>query len=337
MAKEIHNGDNEKIHELIAKQLQGELSAQEEKVLLAWVSEKDENKTVYQQSVKAWEYSGRKQESFYVDTDAAWSKVKSRTAESVKVIRFWQRPVYQIAASLVLLLTIGYLTGSFKDSPEYIIVASKNERVKFYLPDSSIVWLNKNSSVKYPDDYNRKTREVQLDGEAFFDVRRDVTKKFIVLGHHSVTEVLGTSFIVKSYKDSQEEFVKVISGKVSFTSRSESNKQVLLTPGLEGKLEAGNIISSSKITDTNFKAWKEQKLDFDNTELSQVIASLNNYFGVEVIVTDPAILKCGFTGSFENPEIEQIINILSISLNVEYKKEKDKYILSGQGCTDKNH
>jgi transmembrane sensor len=337
MAKEIHNGDHEKIHELIAKQLQGELSAQEEKVLLAWVSEKDENKTVYEQSVKTWEYSGRKQENFHVDTDAAWAKVKSRTGESAKVIRFWQKPVYQIAASLVLLLTIGYLTDSFKGSPEYITVASKNERVKFYLPDSSVVWLNKNSSVKYPDNYNEKTREIQLDGEAFFDVKRDVTKKFIVLGHHSVTEVLGTSFIVKSYKDSQEEFVKVISGKVSFTSRSESDQHVLLTPGLEGKLEAGNVISSSKITDTNFKAWKEQKLEFDNTELSQVIESLNNYFGVEVIATDPAILKCGFTGSFENPEIEQIINILSVSLNVEYKKEKGKYILSGQGCTDKNH
>jgi transmembrane sensor len=337
MAKETHNGNNEAILELIAKQLQGELSAQEEKVLLAWVSEKDENKTIYEQSVKAWEYSGRKQGNFHVNTDAAWAKVKSRAGESTKVIRFWQRPVYQIAASLVLLLTIGSLTDSFKGSPEYITVASKNEKVKFYLPDSSVVWLNKNSSVRYPDNYNEKSREVQLDGEAFFDVRRDVTKKFIVLGHHSVTEVLGTSFIVKSYKGSQEEFVKVITGKVSFSSRSESNKQVLLTPGLEGKLEAGNIISSSKITDTNFKAWKEQKLDFDNTELSQVIASLNNYFGVEVTVTDSALLKCSFTGSFDNPEIEQIINILSVSLNVEYKKEKNKYILSGQGCTDKNH
>jgi transmembrane sensor len=336
MAKETHQ-NHEYITELIAKQLQGELSAEEETVLLAWLSENDEHRSIYEQSVKAWEYSGRKHEDFYVDTDIAWAKVKSRTEENAEVIRFWERPVFQIAASLVLLLTFGYLTGSFKETPDYITVATKNERTKFYLPDSSMIWLNKNSSVKYSSDYNKKTREVQLDGEAFFDVRKNPEKKFIVLGHKSVTEVLGTSFIVKSYKNSTQESVEVVTGKVSFTSKADSKKQVLLTPGLEGTLKAGDLISMQKITDQNFKAWKEHKLEFDNTDIRQVIASLNNYFDVQVSVTDPAILKCSFTGSFDNPDLEQIINIISVTLNIEYKKEQGKYILSGQGCTDKNH
>jgi transmembrane sensor len=338
MAEETHNRNNEFIHDLIAKQLQGELSEQEEKAFLEWLSGNDKNKFFYQESVKAWGYSSRKQEDFNVDTDAAWAKVKLRTEESVKVVRLWERPAFQIAASLVLLLTFGYLTGSlFKASPDYITVATKNERTKFYLPDSSMIWLNKNSSIKYSSDYNKTTREVDLDGEAFFDVRRNEAKKFIVQSHHSMTEVLGTSFIVKSYKNSSKESVEVVTGKVSFSARFDKNKQVLLTPGLRGKLENGNLISMQKITDPNFKAWKENKFEFDNTELGQVIQSLNSYFDIQVSVTNPEILKCGFTGSFDNPDIDQILNIISVSLNIEYKKEYGKYILSGQGCINKNH
>ncbi|MFL5728083.1 MAG: FecR family protein [Cytophagaceae bacterium] len=338
MAEELHNRNEEFIHDLIAKQLQGELSEREQKILLAWISEKEENKFLYEKTVKAWEFSGRKQENFQVDTEAAWAKVRQRTAQDPKVIRIWERPAFQIAASLVFLITLGYLTNSFfRSAPEYTTVASGSERMKIYLPDSSIVWLNKHSSVKYSDAYNKYLREVQLDGEAFFDVRRDESRKFVVKGHHSLTEVLGTSFIVKSYHDRPEESVEVVTGKVSFTSRTDSRKSVLLTPGLQGKLDGNGMVTMQQIQDQNFKAWKEKKLEFDNTNLSQVIQSLNSYFDNQVIVSDSALLQCSFTGSFENPELEQIISIISVSLNVDYKKEQNRYILSGQGCTDKNH
>jgi transmembrane sensor len=337
MAKEEHKINEPEVIELIAKHLQGELSESERNRLFAWVGEKQEHKLFYDQMSKTWELTGRREHTFQVDTDEAWKKVRSRTIDkNVKVIRLWQNPVLQVAAGFLLLLTMSYLMRlALSNTSEMITLTVKDEKKMFYLPDSSIVWLNKNSSLKYTSEFNDEERSVQLDGEAFFEVRKDKGRKFKVFGHRSVTEVLGTSFNVQSYKNGETESVEVVTGRVSFSTLENNPKQVILTPGLEGSLDKRNSLTMQKIEDANFKAWKDGKLEFDNTDLERVINTLRNYFGIEVEVKDPAMLHCRFTATFEKPDAEQIIKVLAITTNFTYEKNRNKYVLTGPGCSKK--
>jgi ferric-dicitrate binding protein FerR (iron transport regulator) len=337
MAKEEHRINDPEILDLIAKHLQGELSSHEQSRLFAWVGESQENKLFYDQMSKTWDLLGRRKEKMELDTEEAWKKVKSRTfGKKVKVIRLWNNPVLQVAAGFVLLLTMVYLTRVFLTSnAKTITLAVNEERKMFYLPDSSRVWLNKNSKLNYTTAYMDEERSVHLEGEAFFDVRKNNGKKFKVYGQRSLTVVLGTSFNVKSYKNGDEEAVEVVTGKVSFSTLGKEPKEVILTPGLEGRLDKNNVLSMQKIDDPNFKAWKESRLEFDNTDLATVIKTLNNYFGIEVEVKDPSMLNCRFTASFEKPDAEEILKVLTISNNFSYEKVRNKFILDGPGC-DKN-
>jgi transmembrane sensor len=337
MAKEEHKINDPEILELIAKHLQGKLSEPERNRLFAWVGEKQENKLFYDQMQKTWELSGRREYNIQVDTQAAWQKVKAKTLDKkVKVVRIWEIPLLQVAAGFSVLLIMVYLMKIFlSGNPEAITLAVKDERKMFYLPDSSRVWLNKNSTLTYTSAYNGEERTVRLDGEAFFEVRKDNGRKFKVYGHKSVTTVLGTSFNVQSYRNGESESVEVVTGKVSFSTTGKEPREVILTPGLEGKLNKNNELSMQKIDDANFKAWKDSKLEFENNDLATVIKTLKNYFGIEIEVKDPALLNCRFTATFEKADAEEIIKVLSITNNLAYERDGNKYILSGPGCSRK--
>jgi ferric-dicitrate binding protein FerR (iron transport regulator) len=201
------------------------------------------------------------------------------------------------------------------------------------LPDGSRIVLNKHSKVSYASDFNKNERVVYLSGEAFFDVKKTAGKTFTVYSGNTITQVLGTSFTVRSYEEEGTTEVQVLTGKVAFSTREDAeSKKVLLTPGYKGVLSSNESISKTAINDPNFLAWKDNKLAFSNTRMDKVIATLEKYFDVPIEVSNPKMLECRFTGTFESPELQEIIDVLVISVDLIYTREDDKYILSGQGC-----
>ncbi len=336
MAIENNNFNEAELDELIAKYLQGELSEEERSRLDAWVSERPENKVLYNRTLKAWQLLLRTEQNIEVNTAAAFKKVKARTIEvEPKVVKLWQRPLWA-AAAIVALITLGYLFKLInKQEPVVTTLTTTQAKEKFYLPDSSEVWLKKNSTLHYSSEYEGEERKVQLDGEAFFEVRKNHGKKFLVMGNQSVTQVLGTSFNVQSYKGKGTDRVQVVTGKVSFNAVNKNTEGVVLTPGQEGELDSVGNASKHEIDDPNFRAWLQNKLEFDNTDLKTVIATLHNYFGTEILVNDPSLLNCRFTATFDKPDLEQIVKVLAVSINLSYKKERGNYVLGGEGCARK--
>jgi ferric-dicitrate binding protein FerR (iron transport regulator) len=202
-----------------------------------------------------------------------------------------------------------------------------------YLPDSSLITLNKHSTLSYASDFNENERVVYLQGEAFFDVKKTNGKTFTIISADSKTQVLGTSFTVRSYENEGKTEVQVLTGKVAFsTKKNPEQNQVLLTPGYKAVMEEDNQIMKAAINDPNFMAWKNDKLEFNNTRMDQVIATLEKYFEVPIEITEPQMLKCRFTGTFEKPTLQEIVDVLVVSVDLTYARKGNQFVFSGRGC-----
>jgi len=324
---------DEKYNELIASYLKGELTAAGSKELFAWLQLDAKNREVFSQSQSIWNATQWPEEQFTPDVEKAWARFRARIDASGKpqgrIFRITPQ-ILKIAASVAIILSISYLLGRWALEPKMILVqTASNEKREFYLPDSSKIFLNKNSEVSYSSNFKEK-RIIDLKGEAFFEVTKRSGKNFVIYAANSRTEVLGTSFSVNAY-EGKLPTVQVLTGVVAFSDKNSTNI-VFLAKGDEAKLEENMKVTKTSISDSNFLAWKNNQLVFKNTDLLQVIRALENYFSVPIKIENAALLKCRFTGSFEKPAIQEIMNILASSVNLTYKRTDKEIVLSGQGC-----
>jgi hypothetical protein len=205
-----------------------------------------------------------------------------------------------------------------------------DEKKKIYLPDGSTVILNRQSKIKYSSNFKTE-RILQLWGEAFFEVKPNAKLPFVVEGNFSKTRVVGTSFIIRTYQKDAFDEINVISGKVSFGQKMEKGKEMLILAGNKGTLK-GNQTEQSVIKDINYNSWLTGKIVFKNTKLKEVFTVLEKYFNVSVKAKNPKILNCEFTGEFENSDINEILEVLSVSFSLSFNQESKNYLLSGKGC-----
>ncbi len=339
--------------ELIARYLKDEISEDEKTTLLDWVEQAPENKEVFLRSSHLWQLTGKTRDAFQPDVDKAWQRFQKSTAQTPSenstgaeaktlplnskrdtTIRLgWMR----IAAAIVILVGVGYwLTTRFGSMPAQTIAQStENQKRDFYLPDGSHIFLNRNSRITYGKGLKGDQRVVHLQGEAFFDIKRNPERPFVIYTSQSRVEVLGTSFTVREDTLKQTTEVDVVTGKVAVSSKNPSDTVRLhLTPGFKGILSRGRQFTKTQMDDPNFMAWKVDKLVFDNTRLSSVITTMEAYFGVTIEVRNPQLLDCRYTGDFEKPALEEMLNVLHLTTNLDYEKQSDRYILSGGGCKD---
>ncbi len=348
MAEKTNITNEDFYFEMIAKELSGEISEKEKANLLEWVNKEEGNRLFYELSIKNWKRTVVKNEIPEFDTETAWLKVKARTgtdknSNDGNISNNRLALSFKIAAAFLLLVGIfGILKFTLFNAPEALNFATLDNEMKIYLPDSSEVFLNKNSKLTYFTDYNSNKRTVFLEGEAFFEVRKSPDKKFEVIGVRSVTTVLGTSFSVRSVKGESKEVVQVVTGRVSFADKRFAEKnEIILSPGYRGELDnsfheknQAHLIRS-EIKDPNFIAWKDKKLTFENTSMTQVKETLEKYFSRTIEINDPILLDCRFTGTFDKPKLEEIMEVLAVSTNSSYKIINSKIILNGKGCTKK--
>lgn len=331
--------------EVIAKYLKGELSAEERHELTVWINAHPDHKTLFEQVKNLWITADQEAE-VEVDVENNWNRFKSSIASegeipvdpqheepAKKVKPIYQTLLFRVAAVLVL----GFLLNFFfrqviHDDQMMMLQTAGKETKELYLPDSSRVFLNENSKISYASTFDLENRVVNLEGEAFFEVRKAEGHRFIVYAKNSKTEVLGTSFAVTAYPQQAEVEVKVVTGKVAFSLQDESNT-IFLEPGSKGIL-AGETsdIEKKEIEDPNFLSWKTQELKFDNTSFALVVHALESHFGDSIQVQSPEVFKCNYSGTFKNPEIESVLEVLSVTMNLEFEKVQGKYIISGPGC-----
>ena len=322
---------------LLDKYFAGECTDIETKTIHQWINSKPENKSIYNEYYQLWLIS--ESNKFDVDIDNEWEKFENNIFDKpeTKTIplhseKHSSKFFLRIAASITLIFALSVLAYYFSGSKYQKIVAT-NTVIESVLPDGSQVSLNANSKIEYPETFEKNTRKVKLDGEAFFDVSHDKTKPFIIEAGDVSIEVLGTSFYVKTNKVTNKTEVIVKTGRVAVFETKNKESKVVLEPGQKTEFSAKEtehqIIENN---DINFLSWKTMNLSFDNSPLSQVIEDINRVYHVEMKVTKPSVNNCLITVSFENQNLESVLKILESTLNLEIKQTKSSIEISGEGC-----
>jgi ferric-dicitrate binding protein FerR (iron transport regulator) len=270
--------------------------------------------------------------------------VKSSTSPTMNVIRTAVRVFYRIAAVLVIsAIIIGvpyYLkNGGFSSEADLRyseIIAPLGSRIRIDLPDGSSAWLNHGTILKYPQNFGKKTRELFISGEAYFNVREDKKRPFILQTSEISICVKGTTFNIMAYADDNAVEVTLEQGKLDMYAGSvddEQNKISSLRPGdhviydLTTEKVTKNILRDTDI----YTAWKDGYIVFRDDPMESIIKKLERWYNVEIELTDKELLDYRFTATFTDETLPQVLHLLSIAVPMDYtissriKQEDDTY------------
>jgi transmembrane sensor len=254
------------------------------------------------------------------EKETSWKEILLRVegnARNKSVVR----PLYWVAAASVL-ITVGFMLWHTNDEGYN---TGDHEKLNIALADGSSVTLNHKSQLELANDFGKGSRHVSLQGEAFFNVRSDKSKPFVIaIGDHEVM-VVGTSFNV-NYSESLVE-VTVCSGNV----RLHSGDQFLtLKAGEKGMISRAGKMSVTE-WDPNDLAWYSGTLVLKEKSLQEVAAMLSKLFNNTVEVS-PSVASCTMSAKIQYETIDDILVIIKETLGVEWKHESHKIYIYGKGC-----
>jgi len=228
-------------------------------------------------------------------------------------------PAIKIAAVLLLICSTALLIYKGNNRKSIAIYhetsALAGEKKQITLSDGSVISINSESSIRYPEVFTGSTREIYLSGEAFFEISHDKQHPFIIKTERLKVKVLGTSFGVKAYHQDEEVEVAVATGKVGVISNSKSNNKVwTLTPGqqMNYNKSTGNF-SRQQVSTTAIKNWQQNILEFNFETLENISVKLERVYGVTFIFKDKSLLKKRFQLKVKNEALSNIMKLLSIS------------------------
>ena len=310
---------------LIIDYLSNSISEENAKILRNWMESNDENSRYFYDFKEIWVSTNALNAEKEFNADKAWNKFKLNN-NIVSTHQFVPKNktvsnLYKVAASIVILLSLGILLKNINSTKEpiYQNVASNNQiNLQTTLPDGSLVQLNKATTLKFSSVFNDKKREVWLDGEAFFTVAKNKNKPFIVHFKNNTVTVLGTSFNIKAYKNipSVEVFVKT--GRVEF-KMCESGKAILTKNEGISYNQTAKIVE--KYGNDNNLYWNTKVICFENQKLKNVASELSRLFNTNIEVASE-IEQIPITTTINSDKINDILNTIALTLDVQVKNDK---------------
>ncbi len=266
---------------------------------------------------------------FSVDVDAAWEKVNARmeggsVGADVIPITGRSRPLRWIAAAALfagLIMGVRYL---FEGSS--IQLMATTEFVRTMLPDSSAIVLSPNSRL---EARIRGDRHIELNGEAYFEVKRDEQRPFIVETDGVTVTVLGTAFEVSAFDTSSSIMVRVRHGKVRVVAGADS---VVLPGGEYARYHKGAHFLE-RMPAPPSEVWGDRIIQFHDTPLAQVVEQLQTLFKVRVQLGNGTLARCTLTATFEDEPIDYILRVIADTYGATLNMEAiGSYTLIGDGC-----
>lgn len=333
--------------ELIAKHLNKEISDHEKAELKAWLS-KSQNQAEVEQTQTMLDEIDTFYQAKQFDSQKAWTNVNAQLNPQQKneqpqrnVQKRFFATFYKYAAVVVVALllgTIGYYVGFRNEIPAgYNQLVSENSQIlnEYVLPDGSVVSLNSNSKLLYPEQFEGDIREVTIIGEAFFDVKRNPEKPFVINAGDAQVKVLGTSFNVCAYPGAKTVEVVVKTGKVQVINTANVNpddaSEVFLTPGEKGTLFTGKqLLEKSVNSNPNFLSWKTQHLIFDEVPLSEVVRCLEKTYHISVELAEPELNDLVYKGHFDEKPVEFVLDVIRLTFNLDVAGENKHYTLKSR-------
>ncbi len=318
--------NNKHINEaLLAKFLSGETKGDEMMHVLDWIGHSEENQQSFEAFEKVWSVTDTAHQSRF-DEHNAWNKLEKRIAPMRRNLYM----VYSsVAAAVILIILFGVLLRNQgpQISDEFSF-AAQEEPVTGQLPDGSEVILAESSQLDYHYNEKTKTRAANLQGEAFFDVKRDTTQRFIVNTGFGGVEVLGTSFNVDVLENNDVK-VDVRSGivKLFLPQESQDTLFLIITKGESGLISSSESTIEKLVQPSSSFFLIDSTMLFRNMELNQIFEDLEQAYAVNIETDSTVNMGLRFSSSFKQNTIEEILTVISETFNFEFRKENDIYII----------
>jgi transmembrane sensor len=273
-----------------------------------------------------------------------WMKLSEKLQEPEPARRYLVSPWYSVAAALALFMaTFYFLIYKKQDDvvkPEAMamkqqtVETTRGQKLKIDLLDGTQVILNANSTLTFPEQFTTSTREVYLEGEAYFQVARDASKPFIVHTASANTTVLGTSFNVRTSPDKITE-ITLVEGKVNVGSRLHTAlvKDVILEPYQQAIVTSGNeAISKKKVDVQAFVDWKDNILHFENITLAEAAEQLEAWYNVDITFQNPALGNCTINATYKQETLPNILKSIEYMLKITCTQKGTSVMMQGKGC-----
>lgn len=235
-----------------------------------------------------------------------------------------------ICVSTAIVYTRQEEPATVKVAVQYLEKVNKRGiRSTFQLPDGTIVQMNANSKLRYPSTFDDQgKRDVELEGEAFFEVAHDESKPFTVHSNGLNTTALGTSFNVRSYGNSPVS-IALVTGKVKVsTGTVDKKQQVFLESGQGARLSTSDGTLSTFTFDQKELSWRDGTLYFYKASEQSVIEKLERWYDVSFILTNESPKKWGYNGEFKNKTLKEVLMSISYAMDFDYKIKGDTVLIN---------
>ena len=323
------------IDEVIISILKDRGTRQEYGMLNKWLEESDENLQTYEHLKLIWKEKSAKPKIPNSEqlADKIWGKAtgqyvlrryKRRNKNS------WKRYFGMAAAvSALVLLSIWLLRSEIyiqNDTTYTNRIVSKStlagQKLRITLPDSSIVWINSQSSIEYPENFTAENRIIKLKGEAYFKVKKDPTRTFEVMAGDLTVKALGTSFNVNAFNSKEKIKVALVEGKVGII-----NNEALTVLLNAGELAVYNttqkVFEKAKTSLEDEISWKDGRMVFKNADFNTVIAQLERWYGVTFFYDEKIKPDWDFTANFTDSNLENVLKVIGFGEGFQFKIDGD--------------
>lgn len=304
--------------QLLQRYIRGEVSGEERQKVVLWLEESPKNMREFLALRKLYDISLWQADNHQkLSTKKRYLSIRKITIEFLK-----------IAAILVIgfLGTKQLLTWQTETTQMQTIHVPAGQRAEITLADGTHVWLNSRSTLKFPEQFSKSTRNVELDGEGYFSVQHNESSPFIVQTEKYAIHVLGTEFNVKAYNNSTLFETALLKGSVEISSSTMTDR-LRLKPN-EVALARQEGLKVSHISDYNYFKWKEGLFCFEDESIQSLIEKLQLYYDIQIDVQRPSLLQYRYSGKFRIKDgIDHVLKVLQLKHNFTYRKNEEQNLI----------
>lgn len=320
----------ELLHRLIA----GTTTEEENRQLMEWFRQCASKEEFFMLFETAWKESPDEmprdvQERMYRRLSRELDEKKTKTILLRSRFSWKVWPQIVVACIIIVLGLVNYRMNDKQkqlSTQNFMVLAEKGQRAFITLPDSTKVWLNSDTKISYPADYGLKERNVTLVGEAYFEVAKNPDKRFIVEAKGMQVEALGTSFNVNAYQNDNKIIASLFSGSVRV---SYDRHVAILEPHESIRVDLLNR-SFSRYKDEsmqNIALWRKNEITFDGESLEEITHIMSRLYNTTICIEDESLKKVCYIGTIRNNNLENFIDIISLTTPVVYENKGDTVFL----------
>lgn len=328
--------ENKHIDELIANYLTEGLDKNALDELKTWIAASAENQQYFIRQREIWFSAVSREAASVYDKDKAFENFRNRV-ESQKEIQSTSRrgfslsALWRYAAVVAIIIAVGCISYwqeevNVKDTfADISVEAPLGSKTKLYLPDGTLVWLNAGSRMTYSQGFGVDNRKVELEGEGYFEVKRNEKIPFFVKTKDLQLQVLGTKFNFRDYPEDHEVVVSLLEGKVGLNNLLREEKEAVLSPDERAVLNKANgLLTVESVTASNASQWTDGYLFFDEELLPDIAKELERSYNVKIHIANDSLKTFRFYGNFVRREqnIQEVLEALASTEKMQYKIEE---------------